>query len=179
MVLDLHQVVVTRVLGDGSVDILLIMLGAAHCAHLGSAVHLTKASHAVHLIFDFVIGVEEDMLVVTQYGHIVCSLHSLRILQQRLQLVELAAILAHVKRLHCLLLIIDRTSVDIVGNLGATDAVALGLWVQVVARVGVLLIFRLHHAPSHRVFGELVCSTSNAVLLRARNFSKLGSTHSR
>ena len=96
MVLDLHQVVVTRVLGDSSVDILLILLGAAHCAHPGRAVHLTKASHAVHLIFDFVIRVEEDMLVVAQYGHIVCSLHSLGILQQGLQLVELAAVLAHV-----------------------------------------------------------------------------------
>ena len=82
MVLDLHQVVVTGVLGDSSVDILLILFGAAHCAHPGSAVHLTKASHAVHLILDFAIGVEKDMLVVAQNGHIVCGLHALRILQQ-------------------------------------------------------------------------------------------------
>ena len=82
MVLNLHQVVITRMLRDSRVDVLLVLVVAAHVAHLGTAVHLTKASHAVHLILDFAIGVEKDMLVVAQSGHIVCGLHALRVLQQ-------------------------------------------------------------------------------------------------
>ena len=77
-----------------------------------------------------------------------------------------------------MLFLFDRAIVNFVGNLGSADAVALRLWVQVVSRAGIFFVLRLHHAPSHGVFHELVCSSvSDAVLFGAGDVGKFGSTH--